>query len=255
MCSRADAVLSLRAPDRSEIVLIVETKRLLEVRDVAAMRGQLTMITARRPGSIGVIVARYLSKSTRARLAEAGLSYVDATGNMLLRADTPGLFISDHGADSDPWRGPGRPRGTLKGEPAAKVVRALVDFTGPWKVRELVDVSGASTRSVYRVIEFLETEGLAGRDDTGLIAITDWKTLLRRWSEDYQFLHANTVTHWIAPRGLPAFLEQVRRSDFQQYSLTGDRRPAGRESRLMTRRLFDEPEASRRHLSITTRCT
>lgn len=194
---------------------------MVEARDVAAIRERLAETVDRRPGSIGVVAARYLAKSTRKRLAEVGLSYTDATGNILVKAQSPGLFISDRGADNDPWRGPGRPRGTLKGEPAAKVVRALLDFPGPWKVRELVGVSGASTGSVYRVVEFLETEALATRDADGQIDIPDWTTLLKRWSQDYQFLHTNTVTRWIAPRGLPAFLEGVRRSGLHDYAVTG----------------------------------
>ncbi|MDQ4500748.1 hypothetical protein [Sinomonas sp. ASV322] len=216
----ADAVLSIRAPDGKEAILIVEAKRLLEVRDVATIREQLVNLTARQPGSVGVVVARYLSKATRQRLAEAGLSFADATGNVLVRVEAPSLFISDRGADNDPWRGPGRPRGTLKGEPAAKVVRALLDFRGPWKIRDLVRISKASTGSAYRVIEFLETEALATREG-GLISVPDWSSLLRRWSEDYQFLHTNTITRWIAPRGLAAFLEQVRNSDIDGYALTG----------------------------------
>jgi hypothetical protein len=218
---RADAVLSLRAPDGREVVWIVQAKHVLEARDVAATSEQLAAHIASQPGSIGVVIARYLSKSTRERLEEAGLSYADTTGNVLVRAASPAFFLSDRGADSDPRRNPGRPRGTLKGEPAAKVVRALLDIAGPWKIRDLVAASGASTGSVYRVIEFLETEALAVRNDRGLIDIPDWTALLRRWSEDYQFLRTNLVTRWIAPRGLSSFLEQVRDSDVHDYALTG----------------------------------
>jgi hypothetical protein len=216
----ADAVLSIRSPDGKEGTLIVEAKRVLEGRDVAAVRERLAHLTAQQPGSIGVVAGRYLSKSTRERLAAAGLSFADATGNVLVRADTPGLYISDRGADNDPWRGPGRPQGTLRGEPAAKVVRALLDFTGPWKVRDLVQVSKAATGSAYRVIEFLEAEALAEREG-GLVSVPDWPALLRRWSEDYQFLHTNTVSRWIAPRGLADFLERVRGSAVEDYALTG----------------------------------
>ncbi|MFI1916110.1 hypothetical protein [Nocardia sp. NPDC020380] len=217
---RADGAVSVRAPDGQEVDLIVEAKALVEVRDVAAMRIHLATLTGNRPGSVAVVVSRYLSQSVREQLASAGLSYVDATGNIRLQVDSPALFVSDRGADSDPWRGPGRPRTTMKGEPATKVVRALLDFVGPWKVRELVRVSGASTGSVYRVIEFLEAEGLAIRDG-GVISIPDWVALLRRWSKDYQFLHTNEVTRWIAPRGIPAFLDTVRGSDVEGYAVTG----------------------------------
>jgi len=218
---RADAIFVLRSPGGGELQVVVEAKRLPEARDVPQIREQLDRLIDRRPATIGMVAARYLTKSTRERLSEAGLSYVDATGNLLMRAQSPAVFISDRGADSDPWRGPGRPRGTLKGAPAAKVVRALLDLQGPWKIRDLVTASASSTGSVYRVVEFLEAEALANREDGGLITIPDWPALLRRWSDDYQFLHTNTVTQWIAPRGIEAFLDRVRKYEMRDYAITG----------------------------------
>jgi len=217
----ADAMLALRAPDGAELSVIVEAKQLVEPRSVPSTQERLGALAAGRPGSIGLVAARYLPSSTRERLAAAGLSYADATGNLLVRADSPALLLADRGADRDPWRTPGRPRGTLNGEPAAKIVRTLADIDGPWRVRDLVRTASVSTGSVYRVVEFLEAEGLAVRDDSGLITVPDWAALLRRWSKDYQFLQTNTVTRWIAPRGLPALLDRVRSAEPGDYALTG----------------------------------
>jgi hypothetical protein len=217
-----DAVAVLRSPGGEEAQVLVEAKRLLEVRDVPRISEQLARTSDDAgPSRIGLVISRYLTKSTRDRLAEAGLSYVDATGNLLLRADPPAVFISDRGADKDPWRGPGRPRGTLKGEPAANVVRALLDIPGPWKTRELVRRSGTSTGSVYRVVRFLEGEALATKDENGLIIVPDWVALLRRWSQDYEFLQTNTVTRWIAPRGLDALLGTIPKGAVRGYAVTG----------------------------------
>lgn len=225
---RADAVIVLGEPDGGQVDLVLEVRPRLEVRDVPAMREQLSALAPQ--GAVGVVLTRYLSASVRERLAESGLSYIDATGNMLVRADSPALYLADRGADRDPWRGPGRPRGSLKGEPAARVVRALVDFPGPWKIRDLVAKSGTSTGSVYRVIEFLDREALIVRDESGPINVPDWTAVLRRWSQDYQFLSANRITRWIAPRGLPAFLDRVRSSGVNGYAMTGSIATAAWES-------------------------
>lgn len=214
-------VIRIVSPDGEEATLLVEAKPVVQARDVAGVRERLTAATGDRPAPGGMVVGRYLSQSVRDRLAAAGLSYADATGNLLIRASHPGLLLSDRGADSDPWRGPGRPRGTLKGEPAAKVVRALVDLPGPWKVRDLVEASTASTGSVYRVLDFLDTEGLLTRTAAGAVGVEDWTQLLRRWSEDYQFVRTNTVTRWIAPRGLGDLQERMRASDQIDYAVTG----------------------------------
>ncbi len=219
--ARADAVLRITAPDGTSATVVVEAKTILEGGDVAAVREQLAALTASEPDSYGLIVARYLSRPVQERLAATGLSYADATGNVLVRIAKPGLHIADRGADHDPWRGPGRPRGTLKGEPAAKIVRALVDIAGPWKIRDLVDASRASTGSVYRVVEFLEGEELMTRDEQGRVVVPDWVPLLRRWSGDYGFMRSNRVTRWIAPRGLKALADRVSMSSETDYAVTG----------------------------------
>ncbi|MEV5558086.1 hypothetical protein AB0L44_30900 [Nonomuraea wenchangensis] len=201
-------------------MLVVEAKRVVERRDAAALLQHLNAAAGEHPGSRGVVVSRYLSPPVRKRLAEAGLSYIDATGNITLNVSQPGLFIADRGADHDPWRGPGRPRGTLKGAPAAKIVRALLDHERSWAIRELIDVAGVSTGSTYRVIEFLESENLATRTTSGAVVVPNWIALLRRWSEDYGFVRSNRVTRWIAPRGLPNLMRwAVDRPT--QYAMTG----------------------------------
>ncbi len=217
-----DALIEIRDEAGTSATLVVEAKRIVEGRDIASMKSQLDVHVQQFSPAQGLVVARYLSPPVRAKLAEAGLSYIDATGNMRVEISRPGLFLSDRGADNDPWRAPGRPRGTLKGEPAAKIVRAVADFAGPWTIRELVEVSRASTGATYRVVEFLEREGMATRDVDGRINVADWVQVLRRWSDDYGFVRSNRVTRWIAPRGLPALIDQVASSSGAvRYGMSG----------------------------------
>lgn len=218
---RAGAVMRLRSPDGEQAVFIVEARTVLEARDVPSVQAQLARWTDATAGSWGMVVARYLGGPVRQRLAATNLSYADATGNLLVRADRPGLYVADRGADKDPWRGPGRPRGNLRGEPAAKVVRALVDEAWPWRVTELVDRSHTSTGSVYRVVRYLESEALTVRDGHGRIEVADWVELLRRWSQAYQFIGTNTVSRWIAPRGLDNLVSRIRDVEAGHYAVTG----------------------------------
>ena len=219
--SGADDALTLRSPDGGKLDLVVEARRLLDIRDIPGVVAKLDRRINGATTKIGIVGARYLAESVRQRLIEAGVSYFDTTGNILVRAQVPAVYISDRGADRDPGRGPGRPRGTLKGEPAAKVVRTLLDLQGPWKISDLVKTSGSSTGSAYRVIEFLESEALVSRERNGLIAVPDWSALLRRWSDDYQFLRTNTTTQWITPRGIDSLLEKVRAHEVSDYAITG----------------------------------
>jgi hypothetical protein len=219
-----DAVVTLTGPDGVRGHLLVEAKRLLTPRDVPQVLQQLNhYIRAQEPTvpTARMVVARYLPPSTRERLEEQGASYADATGNLRIMLDRPALFLRDRGADKDPWRGPGRPRGTLKGPSAARVVRALVDFAPPFMVPELASRSGASLGATYRVVEFLEREALIERHPRGPIFSVDWRPLLERWSEDYGFQRSNVIVSCLQPRGLTALVNALRSEDELPYALTG----------------------------------
>lgn len=228
---RPDAVLALVAPSGENLTLVVECKRLIAARDVQGVLDQLDALRGRLDGpTIPVVVARYLPESVRQRLADGGAAYVDATGNLLLTATRPGLFLRDRGADKDPWRGPGRPRGNLKGVPAARVVRALVDHRPPMSVPQLIAVSRASTGAAYRVVEFLEQEALLERDPTGQIITVAWRRILERWSQDYSFAGAHSRSHnatssgsggYLAPRGLPVLERAIAADTTTRYAVTG----------------------------------
>lgn len=224
---RIEALIEVEGGDGRSATLIVEVKRAVDGRTVGPLRQQLATILEDFPEGQGLVMARYLSPPVREKLTEAGLSYVDATGNIRVEIESPGLFLSDRGADRDPWRGPGRPRGTLKGEPAARVVRAVTDIARPWTMRQLVNTSGASTGATYRVVGYLEREGLAARDEAGMVTVPDWVQILRRWSGDYGFLRTNRITQWIAPRGLPDLTKRIRTAtDSVRYAVTGSQAAA-----------------------------
>ena len=221
LSGRVDATLRVVDADGVEAILAVEAKRSLERRDVPAVETRIRRYTASLPNAWGVVAARYLTPSVREALIERGLSYIDTTGNERLTVASPGLFVSNRGADKDPWRSTGRPRGTLKGAPATKVVRALIDVEGPWKIRDLIQRSGASTGATYRVVDYLEREELLVREPTGALVLGSWRRLLQEWSKDYGFVRSNSVTRYIEPRGLPALLERVKATSGVPYAVTG----------------------------------
>lgn len=218
---RPDWVADLVGPDGSSARLVGECRRLVEARDIGTLAERLDRVSAGLGGAAGLVVARYLSPQTRARLAERGISFVDATGNVRLEVDKPALYLSDRGADADPWRGPGRPRGTLNGQPAAAIVRAITDFDRAWTAADLIRVAGVSTGAGYRVIDFLEAEGLVERPARGVVRVLDWAEILRRWSQDYGFARHAEVTRWIAPRGLDDLMARAAGSTGPRYAVTG----------------------------------
>lgn len=218
-----DAMLRLRAPDGSELTVFVEAKRMLNTRDVPMAVEHLRRVATAlsEPEAAFVLVARYLAPATRERIIQAGAGYIDATGNVYIASDRPALLLRDRGADRDPWRGPGRPRGTLKGLPAARVVRALIDFAPPYSVPEIAQRAGSSTGATYRVVEFLKDLGLVTREQRGPVTNVRWRSLIERWSRDYGFAQSNTVSMFLEPRGLSALTTRLVEQPQLEYVMTG----------------------------------
>jgi hypothetical protein len=221
--TRPDAVVELRASEGTTTVMVIKVKRAIAARDVDAEldRLQRSIASLRLSGAIPTLVGRYLPATTRERITAADASYLDATGNIQLQSERPPLFIAMTGSPRDPWRGPGRPRGGLRGAPAARVVRALADYQPPMSVPELARRSGASTGATYRVVDFLDEQALLDRQKPGPITAVRWRPLIERWSKDYGFDRAEAVRGYLAPRGVDRTIELLRRSTQLAYVVTG----------------------------------
>lgn len=186
------------APDGRNVEMPIEARALLNARDVPALAVRRTG----QAGGVTLIVARYLSPRARTALADSGFSYVDATGNVRVSVSDPGLFIMLDGADRDPWRTPDRPTSSLRGVPAARVIRTLVDREPPWKVRELAVAAGTSLGSTARTVGLLDREALIERGDAGEIVSVNWAALLERWAADYELERRRRVIGLLQPRAL-----------------------------------------------------
>src|SRR5205823_3303904 len=84
----------------------------------------------------------------------------------------------------------------------------------------VADRSGVSPAQVSRLMRLLERDAIVEREGRGSIRTVDWEALLKRWAEDYSFLRANTITRYMALRGRPALLEELRKSSLR-YAITG----------------------------------
>ena len=220
---RADAVVKLISAAGEAVSLIAEVKRTVVTRDLENMLSQLRAYAedAAEPDLVPLLITRYLPPPAQGWLTDRNVAYADATGNIRLALERPALFLRDVGATKDPWRGAGRPRGTLLGEPPARVVRALVDYPPPMSVPRLVKLSGASTGATYRVVQFLQEQALLDRAPDGLIENAQWRPILERWAKDYGFLRSNTVTKYLQPRGIPTLMNDLARLQGVRYALTG----------------------------------
>lgn len=156
-----------------------------------------------------VLFARYLSPPVCQILESRGMSYADVTGNIYLVSDEPLIAISKRGAPSNPWRGPGRPTTSLKGLPAARIARALVDFIPPYSVPGLAELAGSSIGATYRLVDYLEDEALLEREKRGPIYVVKWPELLRKWAEDSSLFEESIAHSYLEPRGVSSLVQRL----------------------------------------------
>lgn len=220
---RPDSRLSLMREGKMVVTYVVEAKRALTSNNLLPAINQLLALQGDNSARMRLmLVARYLNSQQQRVLQERGIAYADATGNLNLTSEDPLILLSDRGANADPWRGPGRPTTSLKGLPAAKIVRALADFIPPYSVAELADLAGASLGSAYRLSDYLIGEGLLTRTERGPITEVDWPDLLRRWSQEARYLDTSTTRGFLEPRGIDTLFATLgRQSPAHRYAVSG----------------------------------
>ena len=226
--SGVDAALALTDPRGESATIIVEARgQPLEARAVSSLlyqsQGLLdeSIEIASPDGSrCLMVISPFLGPSAKERLADAGISYADATGNMRFVTSRPAVFIETEGAVRNPWR-ENVPLRSLQGRRSARVVRAFLDYQPPYGTRELATLSGNAPASISRVAELLERDAIIERaSPRGAIVSVDWKRLLHRWAVDYDFSSANRMMPCLEPRGLPRLFQMLREAEFG-YAVTG----------------------------------
>jgi hypothetical protein len=218
---RPDLVAVVRGPDGAEAPLIVEAKRTLMPRDAGGAVRQLRSYAeqAGLTNASPIVVAPYLSETAREQIAGLDASYIDSTGNILVRTQRPALFIKQDGAKKDPWPSDEALR-TLKGRGAGRALRALLDFQPPYGVRELAGRAKVSLGSLSRSVDLLDRDGLITKDGRGPITDLDWEGAIRRWAKDYDITTSNRVNTFLEPRGLAALSTKLGKQK-RDYALTG----------------------------------
>lgn len=212
--ARLDAEWTLRAPDGSAATFAVDVKRAVLGRQLDDVLRQLRTADGRP-----LVAAPFLSPTLRGTLAQCGVSYADATGNLRVVADRPGLFIEREGAKKNPWPADDTLR-SLRGRATGRAVRALIDFRPPYGVRDLARRASVPLGSLSRTLDLLDREGLVTRGDRGNVVDLDWERTVRRWAQDYDFARSNRVAYYLDARSLAAVTQKLSAAKWQ-YALTG----------------------------------
>jgi hypothetical protein len=217
VASRREAFLEIVAPDGAKARVLVRAMKALAPRAVDALPVR-TGPPALEPL---LVVAPFLSPRTRARLRDAGLSFLDLTGNTCLTLSQPGLYVETEGASRDPTP-IGEPGRTLRGAKAGRVVRVLCDLGLPLSISALATHAAVDVSYASRIVAWLARESLLERRRRGGVESVDKPGLLRRWATDYEVLTSNDARTYLDPRGLDHLVRQVQKGTGERrYAITG----------------------------------
>jgi hypothetical protein len=209
---RLDARLTLKGPNGAGSTIAIEERDSLSPRTVRNLISQKVQ-TARNMGAPFslMVISPWLSARTRDLLAEQNLSYIDLTGNALIRIDNPPFYLQTTGAERNPTPKE-RGRAQLRGAKAARLIRLLVDVRPPYGLSELAAASELTPGYVSRLLDTLDREALIERAPRGPVKSVDIAALLRRWASSYDVFRSNQGLSLIAPSGIEVLLEAVLRA-------------------------------------------
>lgn len=174
----------------------------------------------RDAGNPILVVSPYLSQRSRTVLEEAGINYLDLTGNARIAIDYPGLSVRTEGAQREPTPRR-RPDRGISGPAAGRIIRALTDFTPPYSVTQLAGLADVSAGYCSRTLQALEREALLRRDNRGTVEEVDWPAMLRRRGNAVVLFDKGRTKTYIARSGVQRTLETLPNIDGQDYAVTG----------------------------------
>jgi hypothetical protein len=170
---------------------------------------------------VPLVVVPYMGDVGKRLCAEAGIGWLDLSGNAHLVA--PGLRISIEGKPNL-FKRTGRPRSVFAPK-SARIARCLLMQPGrAFTQRELAQASGLDEGFTSRIVRQLESERLVTRSAQGAVQAADIRALLDAWREVYDFSRHHILRGHVAARSSDEVLRQVAAAltrDRVEYAATG----------------------------------
>lgn len=140
-----------------------------------------------------LLVVPFMSGSSKIRCKEAGVSWLDLSGNADIRSNE--LFILIEGRPNQ-YKTPGRPRNPFAPK-SSRIIRTLLhDSTHHFQQIDLVEKTGVSKALVSQVVHHLEDLQLITRSTAGAINVIDPAMLVDEWRDNYSITdHQVTKGH------------------------------------------------------------
>jgi hypothetical protein len=195
-----DGYLTVRAADGGLVRFLVHVKGSSAGGADATVAQVLRY--ARRHRLAPLLIVPYAGPGLRRACEQNNVNYLDQTGWVWVRSDTPAMAIRTSGAARDPRPARGTAMRRLSGSGAGRTIRALLAVTEPVGVRALADRADVAPGTVSKVLKALAPEDLVDQDSAGRVLSVRKRDLVERWIQDYRFTRANDVGWYLAPRGV-----------------------------------------------------
>jgi len=175
-----DLVLKVQSAGKTRR-LLCEVKSVGEPRYLAQAITSLTLAARKDPRIYPVVVAPYISPEGQRLCREAGVGYLDLTGNVFLRFD--GILV-DRLSGQPPPRGKARLR-RLFAPKSSRIVRVLLEQPGTeWTLAGLAEEAAISLRTAHLVVNALEEKAFVEKR-RGAIRLQKPGDLLDLWAQNY----------------------------------------------------------------------
>jgi DNA-binding MarR family transcriptional regulator len=189
-------------------VFLVECKGRGEAAAAAMAARQVRDFAAHfKRKAIPVVAVPYMGEVGRKICEEAGVSWLDLSGNAHLFGP-PGLRVRVEGKPNL-YKRPGRPR-TVFAPKSARIARLLlIEPKRTFGQRELAKAARLDEGFTSRIVRQLEDDGLVKRETRGAVKVADFDALLDAWREAYDFSKHHIVRGHIAARSSDHLLRQL----------------------------------------------
>lgn len=177
---------------------------------------QLKSLVSNQPEFLPLIVSPYLSPPRRARCKEAGVFFIDLSGNIYLRHKS--LYIDRVGF---PNRFPEKRRGRNPfSDKASLILRAMLKQSQKvWGVRELAQYVNLDPGFISRMACELEKRNYVVRSNAKL-QIRNPKNILEDWVHEYDYKKNQEIRYFCLAKSPNEILDKLREVNVSEQKIT-----------------------------------
>lgn len=203
-------------------VFVVEAKQANRLSVIHQACRQARMYAQRESNAaIPLVVVPFMGTSGQRACAEAGVGFIDASGNVHVEA--PGVFLHVEGKPNR-FVSRGRPSSVFAPKSSRVARFLLLDSTRWWRQSELATASRLGRGYISRIVARLTQDGSIEHSVQEGIRPRDPNRLLDAWKDEYDFRRHRIIKGHVSARSgeeLVARLVAAARQTETEYALTG----------------------------------